>query len=71
MEMYHEEGSIDKKDLLSTEDWIQLRTICSFLEAFEGATIFLQGDEATLQRVLESMGILADFFEKTIVSYTI
>ena len=71
MEKYHEQGSIDKKDLISTEDWMQLRTICSFLEAFDGATLFLQGNEATLERVLESMDILADFFKKTLVSYII
>ena len=43
------QGGIDKRDILSIDDWIQLRTISDFLSYFEGATKFMQGKEATLE----------------------
>jgi hypothetical protein len=46
---------MDKKDILSLEDWNQLRIIASHLAVFEGATLYLQGDRTTLERVSESL----------------
>ena len=49
---------MDKKDILSLEDWNQLRTIASHLVVFEGATLHLQGDRTTLERVSKSLDVI-------------
>ncbi len=64
------EGSIDKKDILSMDEWIQLRTIATFLEAFEGTTLEMQGSQPTLGQVLENMDVLYDHFEECLVCRT-
>lgn len=48
---YRDTDTLDKKDILGPEDWNQLRTISSHLAIFEGATLHLQGDRTTLERV--------------------
>lgn len=55
VEKYRDTDTMDKKDILSPEDWNQLRTIASHLAVFEGATLHLQGDRTTLKRVSESL----------------
>jgi hypothetical protein len=61
-----ENGGLDKKDTLSTSNWIELRMIAEFLEAFKGATDYMQGRQATLERVLESLEILGDYFDESL-----
>jgi len=60
IEKYRIEGSIEKKDFLSGEEWIHLRTAAMFLEVFEGATLDLQGNLPTLSQVLENIDILSE-----------
>jgi hypothetical protein len=54
----HYERDFAKDDLLTTSEWIQLRTIRDFLQYFHEATLFLQGDRTTLERVLSTIDIL-------------
>ena len=68
--MEHYEKDIPREDVLTTDDWIQLRTTHDFLQAFYNATLFLQGDRTTLERVLESINTLQDIIQKAQVSYT-
>lgn len=55
-------------DYLSPEDWERLRTIKSFLQPFHRATLETQGNHATIDRVLFTMDILIQYFEKSLVS---
>jgi hypothetical protein len=71
IEQYFKEGLIDKRDVLTMEEWIQLRTITTFLEAFEGATLEMQGNQPTLGQVLENMDVLYDHFNECLVRRTI
>ena len=63
--------NIPKEDLLSIEDWMQLRTIHNFLKAFYNATLFIKGSRPILKRVLESIAILKRTIQKLQVYYTI
>ena len=64
------EKDISKADVLTTDDWIQLRTIHDFLKAFYDATLFLQGDRTTLERVLELIDTLQEIIQTTQVCRT-
>ena len=66
----HYEKDIPTADILTTNEWIQLRTIHDFLKAFYDATLFLQGDRTTLERVLESIDTLQGIIEITQVCRT-
>ena len=59
--------SIDRADVLSPQDWSQLRTIHKFLGAFKSATLKLQGNHATLDKVLNVLDILNLHVKKTLV----
>jgi hypothetical protein len=54
----HYQDNILKDDILITSEWVYLCTIYDFLQSFYEATLFLQGDHTTLERVLESTDIL-------------
>src|SRR5438045_6506572 len=56
-----------KDDILSTSEWIHLHTIRDFLQSFHEATLFLQGDRTTLERVLESVDVLKDMIQTALV----
>ena len=60
-----------KDDILSTSEWIHLHMIHDFLQSFYEATLFLQGDHMTLERVLESVDVLKDMIQTALVYYTI
>jgi hypothetical protein len=62
----HYEDDFSKDDLLTTSEWIQLRTIRDFLHFYE-ATQFLQGDRTTLERVLFTIDILKHMITTTLV----
>jgi hypothetical protein len=55
-------------EYLSLTDWDRLRTIKTFLQPFHRATLETQGDYATIDRVLFTMDILVQYFEKALVS---
>lgn len=63
----HYEDDFSVEDLLTTSEWIQLRTIRDFLQHFHEATLFLQGDRATLERVLFTVDILRDMIATSLV----
>jgi hypothetical protein len=67
----HYEDDFPKDDILSTSEWIHLRTIRDFLQSFHEATLFLQGDRTTLERVLESVDVLKDMIQTALVYHTI
>ncbi|KAF1981632.1 hypothetical protein K402DRAFT_440179 [Aulographum hederae CBS 113979] len=71
VEGYLDAGTIDKRDILSPEDWNQLRTISDHLVIFEGATLHLQGDRTTLERVSESLEAIHEWLQEALVSYVI
>ena len=56
-----------KDDILSTSKWIHLCMIHDFLQSFHEATLFLQGDCMTLERVLESVDVLKDMIQTALV----
>ena len=66
----HYQDDISKDDILTTSEWVHLRTIRDFLQSFHEATLFLQGDRTTLERVLESIDILQDIIQAALVSPT-
>jgi hypothetical protein len=54
LQLYVEHYEDDlKDDILSTSEWIHLRTIRDFLQSFHEATLFLQGDR-TIRDFLQS-----------------
>ena len=55
-------------EYLSPEDWNRLRTIKTFLYPFYRATLETQKDYATIDRVLFTMDILIQYFEKALVN---
>src|SRR5450755_1765199 len=63
----HYQDDILKDDILTTSEWVHLRTIRDFLQSFHEATLFLQGDRTTLERVLESIDILKDVIQTALV----
>jgi hypothetical protein len=67
----HYEDNFPKDNILSTSEWIHLRTIRDFLQSFYEATLFLQGDRTTLDRVLESIDVLKDIIHTALVCHTI
>jgi len=67
----HYQDDISKDDILTTGEWVHLRTIRDFLQSFHEATLFLQGDRTTLERVLESIDILQDIIQAALVCYII
>jgi hypothetical protein len=67
----HYQDDFLKDDLLTTSEWIQLRTIRDFLQHFYEATQFLQGDRTTLERVLFTIDILRGMIKSALVSCTI
>jgi hypothetical protein len=69
-EKYLDAGTVDKRDILSPEDWNQLRIISNHLAIFEGATLHLQGDRTTLERVSESLEVIYQWLQDTLVSRT-
>ena len=64
----HYQDDISKDDIPTTREWVQLRTIRDFLQSFHEATMFLQGDRTTLERVLESIEVLEDIIQTALVS---
>ena len=56
-----------KDDLLTTSEWIQLRTIRDFLQHFYKTTLFLQEDCTTLDRVLFITNILRSIIKSALV----
>jgi hypothetical protein len=64
-------GTIDKKDVLTVDDWIQLERASIFLDAFKGATLEMQGNKPTLANVLENMDILEAHMKDCLVCRTI
>lgn len=54
---------------LTDENWVQLRKIQKFLEAFKQATLALQGHETTLNKALPTMDYILGLFEKAKQNY--
>jgi hypothetical protein len=57
-------------DELTPQDWKRLRTIKEFLEPFNRATLYTEGDSAAIDRVLFTMDILIKHFQLSLVSKT-
>jgi hypothetical protein len=62
----HYQDKFSDDDILSTNEWIQLRTIRDFLQSFNEATLYLQGDSTTLERVLSTIEILENMIQDAI-----
>jgi hypothetical protein len=56
------------EDYLTPEDWKGLCTIMAFLQLFHRATLETQGHRATLEKVLFTMDILAQYFKNALVN---
>jgi hypothetical protein len=56
-----------EKDHLSPQDWTSLRTINTFLQPFNRATLENEGDHVTLDQLLFTMDVLGKHMEKSIV----
>jgi hypothetical protein len=68
VDKYVEENlSTLQKDCLTPQDWQLLRIISEFLAPFEKATRKLQGDDATLDKVLPTMDILIEHMSRALV----
>src|SRR5436190_23930232 len=59
-----------EEDELTPEDWRWLHTIKEFLEPFNWATLYTEGDSAAIDRVLFTMDILIKHFQISLVSRT-
>jgi len=55
-------------DELTPEDWRRLCTIKDFLEPFQSATLYTEGDCAAIDRVLFTMDVLIKHFQLSLVS---
>jgi hypothetical protein len=55
---------ISSQDMLTKEDWQYLEKIHAFLKALVDVTAWVEGREATLERVLPTMEFILDHFEK-------
>ena len=55
-------------DELTPEDWRRLRAIQDFLEPFQTATLYTEGDCAAIDRVLFTMDVLIKHFKLSLVS---
>ena len=64
-------STLDKRDELTNQDLTLLRTIKGYLEVFESATLFLQGQQATIERVYEAMDIITIHVNDFLVCRTI
>ena len=60
-----------KADELTPDDWRRLRTIKDFLEPFQRATLYTEGDSAAIDRVLFAMDILIKHFQHSLISKTL
>jgi hAT family C-terminal dimerisation region len=58
-----------EKDHLSPQDWKTLRTIYSFLQPFNRATLEAQGDHITLDQLLFTMDVLSKHMKKSLVQH--
>ena len=56
-------------DYLSSDDWTRLRTIKNFLQPFARATLETQGTAGTIDRVLFTMDVLTQWFDKALVRH--
>jgi hypothetical protein len=63
----NKEYPFNEKDIISADEWRQLRMIHQFLAPFEGAINFMQGDRPTLDRAYESLNILQAHCERFLV----
>ena len=70
-ERYITQGTLDRRDELSNSDIALLRTIASFLGVFDSASLFLQGQQSTIERVLEAVEIIKEHLELSLVRRTI
>lgn len=70
-EMHISQGTIDKRDELLPSDIALCRTIEQFLSIFESATLFLEGQQATIERVLEVIEIIKEHLKISLVYRTI
>ena len=61
------EGTIDEREELSPSYIALSRTVEQFLSAFESVTIFLEGRQATIERVLEAMEIIKEHMSISLV----
>ena len=59
-----------EEDELTPEDWRRLHTIKEFLEPFNQATLYTEGDSAAIDQVLFTMDILIKHFQISLVSRT-
>ncbi|KAM3497415.1 hypothetical protein MY10362_009233 [Beauveria mimosiformis] len=58
-----------QKDYLTPQDWERLRTVLEFLKPFHRATKAMEGDTATIDRVLFMMDILVQHFRTSLEKY--
>ena len=70
-ETYISDGTIDKRDELLPSDIALCRIVEQFLSIFESATLFLEGQQATIERVLEVVEIIKEHLEISLVCYII
>jgi len=63
-------STIDKRDELSPSNIALCRAIEQFLSIFDSATLFLERQQATIERVLEAMEIIKEHLEISLVCYT-
>ena len=64
-------GMINKRDELLPSDITLCCAIEQFLSIFESATLFLEGQQATIERVLEVMEIIKEHLEISLVCHVI
>jgi hypothetical protein len=68
-EIHINEGSLDRKDELSPSDIVLCRTIRSFLHVFYRTTLFLEGQQATIERVLQAIDVVQEHLQQSLVRY--
>jgi hypothetical protein len=57
-----------EEDILSPKDWKKLCTIKDFLTPFSRATLFIEGDATSIDRMLFAMDMLIKHLQNEIVS---
>ena len=55
-------------DYLSLKDQEKLQTTSNFLSVFDQATLMTQGDQATIDNILQVIDALIKYFEEALVS---
>ena len=70
-EAHINKGTIDKRDELTPSNIALCRTIEQFLSIFKSATLFLKGQQATIERVLKVIEIIKEHLEISLVCRTI